>query len=47
LEASQTKEDFEERKKRIIASSEGALRMLKDFEEEATGKKLLSTSNNL
>lgn len=30
-------------RERIIASSEEALRILKDFEEETTGKKLLTT----
>ena len=36
------KEEAEKDRQRIIASSEQALRMLKDFEEEVTGKKLLS-----
>ena len=41
------KSQAEEKKdrERIIASSEEALRMLKNFEEETTGKKLLSTPN--
>lgn len=37
----------EKDRQRIIASSEEALRMLKNFEEETTGKKLLSTPSVL
>lgn len=37
------KAEEEKDRERIIASSEEALRMLKNFEEETTGKKLLST----
>lgn len=36
--------DGETDRERIIASSEEALRMLKDFEEETTGKKLLTNA---
>lgn len=38
-----SKAEEEKDRERIIASSEEALRMLKNFEEETTGKKLLST----
>lgn len=43
LEKVRNKSEEEKDRTRIIASSEDALRMLKDFEEETTGKKLLST----
>lgn len=43
LKGKKTKEAFDKNSERIIASSEEALRMLKNFEEETTGKKLLST----
>lgn len=37
------KEKVEKNRQRIIASSEEALRVLKEFEEETTGEKLLTT----
>lgn len=43
LEKVKIKGEAEKDRERIIASSEEALRMLKNFEEKTTGKKLLST----
>jgi len=43
LGKAEVKGEREKHQQRIIASSEEALRMLKGFEEETTGKKLLST----
>lgn len=47
MEKVRSKTEEEKDRQRIIASSEEALRMLKDFEEETTGKKLLSTPDSL
>lgn len=43
LETLTDQEEITKHRRRIIASSEEALRLLKHFEEEATGEKLLST----
>lgn len=43
LENVKSKESFDKTRQRILASIDESLRMLKSFEEEVTGKKLLTT----